>query len=739
MIIMKRFCFAFILFAFSPLGSNAAGPDDWAESIRTMVWAWDIPGFHNRTVPEGYEKESAVILARHRRIEATGDKSTFMKELLTGSRAGKIYYIDIERSLVRINDQAALDYFSEHSFRDKENRGFGMYSNLLRTVLGVRIIKPDSTIREVDVSALAVSITEGKNNKEAYKKLAIPELQVGDMIDIFVYEIAEFTTMNISPQTIGFYSPEYPCLSFSLHCEFGKNLTIEYRSVNGAPDMEAHTAADGKMTLDAAMDNVACIKGAPQWVSYMRSMPMVRLSVLQNASKAFYKPSSARPIGIHKDVPSDQILEDARGYYNFGLRHISTSGGFMKNVNAAIAGYRQKTPDATTVQLADYIYAALNFYFPRNSFYNRAAFSFLLSHLFQENGIRPFIGFVTSRYDARLAETANDEDFYSGVAIDEGARFYFGPYRYSLAGEVPGALQGETAFLFPIQKFTSSPGVSGVEFSQHGFQHVIPVQEPAENLNATKMKVTFSGEDRLSLIIDRESTWTGTGDKHTMQNMLISYEPWDSVVRRELLIGQSYIDEISKQRSLRKEVGSVQTYFEKEREKAKERFGEEIYTYHEVRQEQIISCSINGYGASPANPALVYNIKYSIDSFVKNAGDNLVLDAGKLIGTQWVPTATDRDRIMDAYMPEAKQFDYQIEVVIPDNYCVEGVERLNYDFSNEYGAFSSNATVNGQVLSISVKKIYSRPFVPLEDWGKILEMVDTANDFYSVSVVLKRV
>jgi hypothetical protein len=127
----------------------------------------------------------------------------------------------------------------------------------------------------------------------------------------------------------------------------------------------------------------------------------------------------------------------------------------------------------------------------------------------------------------------------------------------------------------------------------------------------------------------------------------------------------------------------------------------------------------------------------TIDGLVKKAGDNLLFDAGKLIGTQWIPTEKERKRDWDAYLSAPMSIENEIIIEIPAHYTIYGIENLNKKIDNKYGSFTSSATVDGNELRILIVKVYKQNFVPENDWNILLDMIDTTNDFYSQPIILK--
>jgi hypothetical protein len=91
-------------------------------------------------------------------------------------------------------------YSSEISYIEQAVSEGALVRTKNQYVVGVRIIKPDNSVKEVDMDE-AVSVAEGKKEKGSYKKLAIPDLQVGDIQDYFIREEGRIDYLNISPQT----------------------------------------------------------------------------------------------------------------------------------------------------------------------------------------------------------------------------------------------------------------------------------------------------------------------------------------------------------------------------------------------------------------------------------------------------------------------------------------------------------------------------------------------------------
>lgn len=694
--------------------------------IRQEVWAWDKPEFAGYSVPEELNKESVVVIAHHEQIKAAVKTALWSKSL-----SPVLQYTHIDRMMVKINDQAALDEYSTLSYEEEVDV---MLYNAVQTIIGARVIKPDGTIKEVDIDGNAVDITEGKKDEKQSKRLAIPDLQTGDILDYFYCKKMELETVHIPTLLFSFYS-KYPVLSYSVHGEFENKLTVEYKSINGAPDLRVSKDTSNNMIVDVQQKNLQQVGDLQKirWLSAFRDFPMIRLSVLNNSSKML-QTANARKSGLYKDVPYEDILKDAKGILAkqdmFWMKDID------KKVNTALIHYKQKNPDLDKEGLASCIYDALCFYWPNNTNgYPPAKFFLRLQQILSENDIDSKFIFATSRYGAGRNGVVSMDDLSFALTANHNKQFFPFVNENILAGEIPGKYQGELASALVIDK----NGEKMKEKIEKGSIEDVRIPETtySENRNRSKMKVEFSDNDPLLLTIKRNTIYTGS-QKEDLLPFLTLYEDWDKTMRKRLLIDKTLMEELQEDKREQKRIEAYTSLFDAKRKEQKDAIKLEVTLYHNIEPREVLDYSVNSLGIVSSTPDLDYDIKYQVDGFVTKAGENLILDADKLIGIQWVPAPGERERMADAYLPTARLFENEIEILVPPGYNLQGFEALNCSMENEYGAFEATVSYTGQVLKIKARKIYKRPFVPKEDWPMLLEMIDKANDFYVRSVVLKK-
>lgn len=716
---------------------NAIAEDypEYAKRIRQEVWAWNKPEFKNYTVPEQHKNESAVILAHHEDIKVGTKKIV---------KLVRLRYTNINRQMVKINDKVSLDEYSDLSFKEKlklKSKFSWGAKNRITTVVGVRIIKPDGTVKEVDVDE-SVSIMEGKEEKEkeSYKKLAIPDLQVGDIIDYFISEYAELDEMNIPPQFFLFYST-HPTLSYSVHCDINlKHMTVEYVPINGAKDFTVLTNDDNNVTLSIEEKNLP--KREPgRWSSPLHDLPMIRMNILNNGtgSHLIYKPSSARKAGLYKlgkNLDKSSILKDAEeiGMYP---QKLMFGDNIRKDIKKNIDKHVKKNPDITNDQLAVYVRDIMYFMWPSNdSYFTTRLYLSMFGYYMKEFNIPTESVLMTSKYDSRMNEILSAWDLDYAIKVND--KYYTYPFGLRIAGELYSNNQGQEAYRYEKTSLDKGKIKNQTIDDEHEHFFQLPQTTAAENKSLMKQEVSFSNDNPLELIINRNAVISGAL-KESTQSTLVMFEDWDKTMRKHLSIEETREEEMLKSKQGRKYMEEVNSRLDERRKNQIDSMKVEINSFHGFAPKEVHEYNVTSIGAIPESPDLTYSVKYTVEGMIKKAGNNFILDAGKLIGSQWEPTAEERDRKENSYLGTARIYENDIQIHIPEGYKIEGFENLNRTMDNKYGSFSSFAKMEGNSLKINVRKEYKESFIPTSEWIQLLEMLDKTNEFYAQSVVFVKI
>ncbi len=217
----KLFLLLFLAFSISSFSQSKEELD-----AKDFFWGAKDTYKNANDIPEKWTNESAVIIYKNLNY----DFHSFGKS---------VTYTNSIRKRIKLLDNAAVEEFSEFTFtkRFKSSKGQFSWKRKGNTFVGVKVIKPDGTEAEIDVEKDAIEV-------DGETKLAISNLEVGDIIDYYYYKVEPFK----STYAFGFdpvetsLGEEYPIMDLKLYFETENDFFINFNSYNGAPDLKQITS-----------------------------------------------------------------------------------------------------------------------------------------------------------------------------------------------------------------------------------------------------------------------------------------------------------------------------------------------------------------------------------------------------------------------------------------------------------------------------------------------------------------
>lgn len=687
----------------------------YAAEVRKTVWAQEgLPEFTNYKCPEKYKNESAVILAAY--DEMLLDQKSRLKTFGLNFYTIKLLnYNRLHRQLIYINDQQSLKQFSEFDYATYTKEHYvGIGDDVTRNVLGVRIIKPDGTIREVSADDY-VTANEGKKDRDKREKLAVPGLQVGDVIDVFTSEMRQIREENIDPVLIT-YVNQYPTLSYRIHCSIDPKLTTQYRTLNGAPDFTQSTDEEGNILLDAMVKNIDQCE-PDLWYNTMAQTPLAMLYIQSKKIQNVYIPASVRDKGLQPNPSAAVIQKDDWVRYNTGLT-FSYDKRYRKIISDAVARY------TTDEERADYIY---NFLTMDDHFdgyeqtRNPDLFIRVLASMMQKAKITFEPGITTSVYSEPLDQLISYKNTIWLLRLSNG-KIYAPQVGPIAPGYIPSWLQGRQALFAPSVKKAGSGPYTSV---------TLPESLPADNVEHAQIAARIDGS---LLHIDRTMSFTGT-TKETPSNHLASSKQLCDIYAKAYEGIDTYEGIAEK-----KERALLPERIAKAEEKLKSNFADEVENYHGATPQQFGSGKMVALGNEKVGDAFVYETHYTMDGLVKRAGNNIVVAVGKLIGDQLSIEGNDRKRTADVYRTAPVTIERTIDITLPDGYepSKESLAQLETQLENDCALFKTSTETTHGHLVLHMTKVYKHRTEPVANWSKMLQFVDTAYGFMSKQVVLRR-
>ncbi len=721
--------------------------DKAAADIKTEIWGTKDANFETTAVPDQYKNESAIILAKRYDLDAK-IKKHFRLSMGIGNK--EIIFRYLLRQKVLLQDKSALEDFSEISYNKVSSSSYGMLwgkqTDNLSTFIGAKVYKKDGSVKEVMLSE-AVLVKDEKNKKD--EKLAIPDLEVGDILDYYIVTLEKREMSSIDPMQF-VMGGEYPIMKLSLKGNVDKKYAIEYKCINGTPDLKISKDEDGDMQFALQMTDLPKFP-VTQWISPLRQAKVVRLKI----SLCGGNYSNCKAGEISKGVTEDEIYtaqkEKLRGIA-FQYSHDmlgSMERNYIRQNMKLLKKRLGKEPPADSVVACVYNSLRYHGYYSASSNYkiypgksrNQSSlpsnlFSVLLSLSLKEFEVANELIFYSSRYMPKIEDLMSYDQPVFMVHVKASKEYYLTDDGiFSQIGLVPGYAEGEKGVTLEYDNAKALYRDKAKHMDQGTAK--IPVSAPDKNKITESFRITLTlGASPVSTV-ERQISATGLM-KEDLQKSLMLFEDYYTDAWKDQGEEQTFIQEFADKRSTKSLAEEWQNSFAKSRETYKEAFIQDIKGDYNEEPKELIAYKIDHTGVRQNEQDFCYTTKFLIPDWVRKAGSNYLFEIGKVIGNQLQIKDEYRTRTIDVYAPFARSFEYKITVAIPEGFSVEGVDALNKKIDNESGKFIAVASVKDNLLLINIQKEYSHNFEPAVNWPKMVEFIDAASDFGTTKVLLKK-
>jgi len=742
---MNKTLFALISFLLINLVAVAQTKDEKiykerAAEIQDEVWNNADKAFEAKVAPEKYKNESAVVLAKS--VEVTNStKRKFKMITIFGGTVKQYKYFTTLRERVLINDKSALEDFSTLNYKkiadNSVRAGALRFKDISKTFIGVKIFKQAGKV--INISPDDEEVLTRNTDKDKEGKLAIPDLQIGDILDYYIRieEVVEVTTEVRGPDLF-FLGGEYPILYYNVKYILDKKCGADIMSMNGAKPMSETTNSDDDILLEFTEKDLPKINST-LWTSQPRQIPyhVVRYgfsgaNIIAEKGEVSRGPFTA----IYKKNLKDRFINQIAG------RVIDFSP--EKAMEEYFGGkkiVKDLPPDSIVNYLYNYFhwiqygsFSNMDVSNQRNyntmNWYNLAV---TYSELLRDYDIENDIVIVCNRNSGRLQEVFGIGDFETFVKVNSGGKYTWICFNdfFQNTGQLAANYQGEDALILTRGGKDRKPKYEDLEAPLK-----LPVSKSSENVLAENLNVTFNKENFQTITIERTSKETGSM-KQTDQKRLLLSEDVEAEFAA-LINKKKNVDDIASRKKGKERGNEIQAAFDKERLKQKDYFKDEIKEQYDQEPKELISYKINNAGLAIQNPFFEFTEKFTMENFVKKAGNNFIFDAGKLMGTYKKLEDKERTRTLDIYMPSARTLTYSFNIAVPEGYTVKGVEELNKKVTNDIASFTSSASLNGNTVMVTVSRSYNNNFEPVANWSKLLTVMDAAADFTNMKLLLEK-
>ena len=691
--------------------------------IKEFFWGKNDDHKNTTAVPDKWKGESAVII--------------FKKDYYNFHKFGKsVTYTSAVRKRIKLLDANAVQNFSEFSFAERfyTNKGFSMKRGT--TTLGIKIVKSDGKEIEVDVEKEAKDI-------DKTKKIAIANLEIGDIIDFYYYTVEPFRSFYET----GFEPVEttlgdiYPTMEMKLLFETENDFFINFNTYNGAPELKEIYNKGGERKYELVAKDIEKNE-FPIWFYPAVELPFYKFQVYFARSARFEAGAEAflseKESVIKKTVTKDDVFK----YYNSKFKPY----GDISEINAFV---KSKTFASDEEKVRQVYYYTRHVYFTKyveafvanetNIFYALDLYQNPVFIKSEEQFINHFMNFLkkneinydiiigTARFNGPIKDLLIEKNVTLLLKVNTANPIYlefFSPF--SSAYQFNYNLENTEAYALQVSK-----GKKVVDAENT----TLPKTTSADNV--TKTTTTISLESNLTdLKVARLSSFFGHFKESEQSDKL---EFFDYVNEDYAKYGTTSLMDLVRNKKKREQYQKeFAALIDKIKQKNQEEMKKTLSQEFEFEIEKV-DFEVKNTGRYGSNQPFSFEEKFVIkNNLIKKAGDNYIIEIGKMLTSQIDVDKKQKDRVNNVYMTFPRSFDNEFIFEIPAGYTVMGIDKLNKKVENETGKFISSASISGNQLIIKTMKEYKNYFEPNSNWIKMVSFLDAAYQFTQEKILLKK-
>jgi hypothetical protein len=716
-------------------------------------------------VPEKWKNESAVVL---------NQKMTF-------GYYNKIFGNNIVKEIVaksiKLLDKSAVEEFSQFYFyesvKDERKREKNEKKGNDEAKIKIAVIKASGERVKVNISD-AVDVDKDVPQfyrsyyvgDKIYKKIAIPNLNVGDILDYqleieYNIQLNSQTTFHAFPAFYNTLAAKYPIAKQEFNFMLEQGFYLNMNTYNGASKFKKkNTGIDlkGKETDDMRTFQIVDEnrdKLPKEMMSFPNTYyPSVKLQVVakkdKNASAEGNIFTGEADISKATVTPEEVATRFNKDYNiaNYSGIEVSSFDKFIKDYSLKKKSFEEKVK---------FVYSYVKYKFSLNNILiNGQPVKEWYFKRF-ENAVYPMKDFYFAVYMSKCFDKLDMNHEVIAVMPRN-----IGKISDLLLGEeiswvFKAESQGKSIYLYPMNSYTTSDEnretylYGGEAYAFHpstlkvarekavARKAVIPVPDPTVNTYKTMIKAAFDDQFE-KLNIDREICATGA--------LKSSITPYTS-------LGLNFSNIYYKKYGPIDEENVKEKPSKKEKKKSKTEIEyDEAVKEIKVKQLELMKGELEDdyddiasydefklicHGITEDSSTLIFNEKFKLNNLITKAGRNYTLEIGKILTKQPKMDEDDlKPRQSDIQMSFTKTLVNEVELTLPDGYTVEDLKEINLSVDNDLMLYKVESTLSGRKLNVKTTKIYKKVTAPKTEWQKVIDVFQAAYNFSQKKIVLKK-
>lgn len=712
--------------------------------------------FKATAVPDKWKTESAVII---------GQKTEYMFTRLSLNKKSAVVRInEYVHKRIKLQDKNSLENFSTFYYTTMGADGSAEYKVIKANGKEVVIDMKKAIQEEKDIPAIYKSILLKMNLKAM--KMAIPDLEVGDIIDYTVRSTIDWDLREHGIEFTPFIfslANEYPTMYQLYRFSMVNGMKVRFKGLHGAPNIRYDAKSSlrdekgGSLISYYFTDKDREKSVDERWSLSYRSTPTVKFSVVLYSDNDSESKYLGEAIVDRSGLDVEQIYK----------RYVG-AGAYMTPAVNQLVGYtveymaKKKAEGAfkTDDEMIKEAYYCLRKVF-LETYYKGPVHSELEKELSGKKLYKQ----VLAAEKTEQKEEREDEIRMNSVTFATALRvalaglgvqselFVYVPKKYGIWREAMfnaeldfglrvklkkkyvymDAFNNFDAFgtLYPYMENVEGYAIGYTEANSY-FRALVPATTAADNVEKQDYSLSFS--DAMDVIkAERKSSYLGAEKLDVIGKANLT---------RDYLKGdfEKYYN-VPKSKKNETPIVTSTSYENPDRElKEKERteiFEKELKGVFDV--DKYLGFELINDGRYGDTAWLQFAEKFTLKKLISKAGKNHIVEIGKILGGQIKLEPNElATRQNDIWMPYARTIENNITVAIPAGYTVEGVKELEYNVDNESGSFITKAVVEGDKLVINSRKLYKKSSDKKELWPNYVAFLEAAYKFSQAKIVLKK-
>jgi hypothetical protein len=722
--------------------------------------------FEVTAIPEKWKNESAVIV---------GQKTEYLFSRLVSGRK----YLPVVRikeyihKRIKLQDKNALEKFSTFYYVTMGKDGKAEYKVIKASGKQVDIDMRSAIEEEKDIPAIYKPIYYKLGIK--FLKIAIPDLEVGDIID---YNVRSTIDWDMRTEGIAFtpfifsLSNNYPTMYQQYRFTLVDGMKVRFKAFNGAPNLKMDAKAsvfDDNLSYVAyyLQDKDREKTNEERWNYELRNTPSIKFRVIMLSDN---DPES-KSMGMAYVDRSFLDLEDMYKRFAGAAFYKTTTGNTLV---AYTTEYVAKKRTDGVIKTEDDIIRE-TYYCLRKVFLEMYYRGPVHSELEKSMTGKKLYKKVLEQEKKNEAKKEEREDeirmnsvvfasaFRSALAVQgiNAEMFVYmprklGAWRDALfLEELDFVMKIKTkkksyyfesfnnfdAFAAPYEHLEGVEGYSiGYTTMNQYYRTPGPVTTINDNIDRQEYSVSFP-ESMDVIKVERTSSFAGYDKEGRIGKANLDREYLNIDFQKYFVEPQKDKGKKKKEDEVMDITSNNSKYDDPDKadrqKKRLELFETDVKGEFDVEKYENFELVKDGRFGDTA--MLQYKENFVLKKLLSKAGRNYVFEVGKLIGGQIKLEQQElATRQSDIWLPYARTIENNITVNVPAGYTVDGLQDLKFNVDNESGTFISDSKLENDKLIIITKKLYKKNFDKKELWPNYVAFLEAAYKFSQAKIVLRK-